>query len=114
MPFDARLADGNCVHAVLRDSGITRHVHFISDGVGSRRCHGQLGGPAVMLLSGSRRVVSLCASAVGLVQMMCRECAAEVAVTARVCSGCGLRLLGSRRWSCSARLKRRVSSVPFV
>src|SRR5215207_6883439 len=34
-------------------------------------------------------VVSLWGSAVGLVQMRCRECAAEVAVTARVCSGCG-------------------------
>ena len=34
-------------------------------------------------------VVSLCASAAGWVQMRCRECAAEVAVTARVCSGCG-------------------------
>jgi hypothetical protein len=58
-----------------------------SDGVGSRRCRGS-----------ARRacrddpwrftagVVSLCASAAGWVQMRCRECAAEVAVTARMCS----------------------------
>jgi len=39
-------------------------------------------------------VVSLCASAVGWVQMRCRECAAEVAVTARVCSGCGAPIVG--------------------
>ena len=39
-------------------------------------------------------VVSLCASAAGWVQMRCRECAAEVAVTARVCSGCGAPIVG--------------------
>ena len=33
--------------------------------------------------------VTLCASATGWVQMRCRECAAEIAATARVCSGCG-------------------------
>jgi DivIVA domain-containing protein len=33
--------------------------------------------------------VPLCASAAGWVQMRCRECASEVAVTARVCSRCG-------------------------
>ena len=33
--------------------------------------------------------MSLCASAAGWVQMRCRECAAEVAVTAGVCSECG-------------------------
>ena len=42
----------------------------------------------------SAGVVSLCASAVGWVQMRCRECAAEVAVTARVCSGCGAPIVG--------------------
>ena len=39
-------------------------------------------------------VVSLCASAVGWVQMRCRECAAEVAVTARGCSRCGAPIVG--------------------
>jgi DivIVA domain-containing protein len=39
-------------------------------------------------------VVSLCASAAGWVQMRCRECTAEVAVTARVCSGCGAPIVG--------------------
>ena len=39
-------------------------------------------------------VVSLCASAAGWVQMRCRECAAEVGVTARVCSGCGAPIVG--------------------
>ena len=39
-------------------------------------------------------VVSLCASAAGWVQMRCRECAAEVAATARVCSGCGAPIVG--------------------
>ncbi len=39
-------------------------------------------------------VVSLCASAAGWVQMRCRECAAEVAVTARVCPGCGAPIVG--------------------
>jgi hypothetical protein len=33
-------------------------------------------------------------SAAGWVQMRCRECAAEVAVTARVCSGCGAPIVG--------------------
>ena len=41
-------------------------------------------------------VVSLCASAAGWVQMRCRECAAEVAVTARVCSGCGAPIVGQQ------------------
>jgi hypothetical protein len=31
----------------------------------------------------------VCASAAGWVPMRCRECAAEAAVTARVCSACG-------------------------
>ena len=50
-------------------------------------------------------VVSLCASAAWWVQMRCRECAAEVAVTARVCSGCGAPIVGQpsvvawTRWS---------------
>ena len=39
-------------------------------------------------------VVSHSASAVGWVQMRCRECAAEVAVTARVCSRCGAPIVG--------------------
>ena len=39
-------------------------------------------------------MVSLCASAAGWVQMRCRECAAEVAVTARVCSRCEAPILG--------------------
>jgi DivIVA domain-containing protein len=39
-------------------------------------------------------VVSLCDSAAGWVQMRCRECAAEVAVTARVCSRCGAPIVG--------------------
>jgi hypothetical protein len=38
--------------------------------------------------------VSLCALAAGWVQMRCGECAAEVAVTARVCSGCGAPIVG--------------------
>jgi hypothetical protein len=41
-------------------------------------------------------VVSLCASAAGWVRMRCRECAAEVAVTARVCSGCGAPIVGQQ------------------
>ena len=41
-------------------------------------------------------VVSLCASAAGWVQMRCGECAAEVAVTARVCSGCGAPIVGQQ------------------
>jgi hypothetical protein len=41
-------------------------------------------------------VVSLCASVAGWVQMTCRECAAEVAVTARVCSGCGAPIVGQQ------------------
>ena len=48
-----------------------------------------------MIRGGSARgVVSLCASAAGWVQMRCRECAAEVAVTARVCSRCGAPIVG--------------------
>jgi hypothetical protein len=39
-------------------------------------------------------VVSLCASAAGWVQMRCRECAAEVAATARVCVRCGAPIVG--------------------
>lgn len=39
-------------------------------------------------------VVSLRASAAGWVQMRCRECAAEAAVTARVCPGCGAHPIG--------------------
>jgi DivIVA domain-containing protein len=39
-------------------------------------------------------VVSLCASAAGWVQMRCGECAADVAVTARVCSRCGAPMVG--------------------
>ena len=66
-----------------------------SDGVGSRRCRG----PARRACRDDpwrfmAGVVSLCASAVGWVQMRCRECAAEVAVTARVCSGCGAPIVG--------------------
>ena len=44
-----------------------------------------------MIDSGVR---SLCASAAGWVQMRCRECAAEVAVTARACSRCGAPIVG--------------------
>ena len=70
-----------------------------SDGVGSRRCRG----PARRACRDdpwrfTAGAVSLCASAAGWVQMRCRECAAEVAVTARVCSGCGAPIVGSRRW----------------
>ncbi len=66
-----------------------------SDGVGSRRCRG----PARRACRDdpwrfTAGVVSLCASAAGWVQMRCRECAAEVAVTARVCSGCGAPIVG--------------------
>ena len=66
-----------------------------SDGVGSRRCRG----PARRACRDdpwrfTAGVVSVCASAAGWVQMRCRECAAEVAVTARVCSGCGAPIVG--------------------
>ena len=67
---------------------------MFSDGV-SRRCRG----PARRACRDdpwrfTAGVVSLCASAAGWVQMRCRECAAEVAVTARVCSGCGAPIVG--------------------
>ena len=63
--------------------------------MGSRRCRG----PARRACRDdpwrfTAGVVSLCASAAGWVQMRCRECAAEVAVTARVCSGCGAPIVG--------------------
>ena len=44
---------------------------------------GRLGGPAVMVRDGSCGV-----------EMRCRECAAEVAVTDRVCSRCGAPIIG--------------------
>jgi hypothetical protein len=63
--------------------------------MGSRRCRG----PARRAWRDdpwrfTAGVVSLCALAVGWVQMRCRECGAEVAVTARVCSGCGAPIVG--------------------
>jgi DivIVA domain-containing protein len=66
-----------------------------SDAVGSRRCRG----PARRACRDdpwrfTAGVVSLCALAAGWVLMRCRECAAEVAVTARVCSGCGAPIVG--------------------
>ena len=68
---------------------------MFSDGVGSRRCRG----PARRACRDdpwrfTAGAVSLCASAAGWVQMRCRECAAEVAVTARVCSACGAPIVG--------------------
>jgi hypothetical protein len=55
----------------------------------------QLGGPAVMIRGGSRRVwCHIVRRRLGWVQMRCRECAAEVAVTAGVCSGCGAPIVG--------------------
>ncbi len=67
----------------------------VGDGVGSRRCRGPVrwacrDDPWRFVAC----VVSLCASAAGWVQMTCRECAAEVAVTARVCSRCGAPIVG--------------------
>ncbi len=53
----------------------------------------QLGGAAVMIRGGSRRVWSHSVRR-WLVQMRCRECAAEVGVTARVCSRCGAPIVG--------------------
>jgi hypothetical protein len=50
--------------------------------VGSGRCRGRLGLP-VIIRHEPRRV-----------QMRCRECAARVAVTARVCSRCGAPIVG--------------------
>ena len=66
-----------------------------SDGVGSRRCRG----PARRACRDdpwrfTAGVVSFCAPAAGWVQMRCRECAAEVAATGRVCSGCGAPITG--------------------
>ena len=70
-------------------------VGGVSDGMGSRRCRG----PARRACRDdpwrfTAGVVSFCASAAGWVQMRCGECAAEVAVTARVCSGCGAPIVG--------------------
>ena len=96
---DARLADGNRVHAVGPSINLGRGADCRVRGGVKRWC----GVPKVSWPS--RRacrddpwftagVVSLCASAVGWVQMSCRECAAEVAVMARVCSGCGAPIVG--------------------
>ena len=70
----------------------------VSDGV-SRRCRGPArracrDDPWRFTAGVVSPRVSLCASAAGWVQMRCRECAAEVAVTARVCSGCGAPIVG--------------------
>ena len=71
---------------------------MFSDGV-SRRCRGPArracrDDPWRFTAGVVSPRVSLCASAAGWVQMRCRECATEVAVTARVCSGCGAPIVG--------------------
>jgi hypothetical protein len=59
----------------------------------------QLGGPAVMIRGGSRRVwCHIVRRRLGWVQMRCRESRRRLPSRLGCAPGAGLRLLGSRRW----------------